>query len=169
MKPIETIYNGYRFRSRLEAKWAVFLDKLGVPYIYEKEGFDLDGEWYLPDFWLPLPEAEDRHKGSGYWLEIKPLRLNEREERLLEKLVKNTGHNAYAFAGNIGTKEFQVLKWGLQRSTGEVTRFEFDEPENNLWVFIILGVFSLWDLKCTVDDAFKAARSARFEHGEKGI
>ena len=23
LKPIETIYNGYRFRSRLEARWAV--------------------------------------------------------------------------------------------------------------------------------------------------
>lgn len=24
IKPIETIYNGYHFRSRLEARWAVF-------------------------------------------------------------------------------------------------------------------------------------------------
>jgi len=24
IKPIETIYNGYKFRSRLEARWAVF-------------------------------------------------------------------------------------------------------------------------------------------------
>jgi len=53
IKAIETKYNGYRFRSRLEARWAVFFDKLDIKYEYEPEGFDLDGVWYLPDFWLP--------------------------------------------------------------------------------------------------------------------
>jgi hypothetical protein len=54
IKPIETIYNGYRFRSRLEARWAVFFDALGVEYEYEPEGFELsDGTRYLPDFFLP--------------------------------------------------------------------------------------------------------------------
>ena len=51
IKPIETIYNGYRFRSRLEARWAVFFDALGVEYEYEPEGFNLpNGGRYLPDF-----------------------------------------------------------------------------------------------------------------------
>lgn len=51
IKPIETYYNGYRFRSRLEARWAVFLDALGVEYEYEPEGFELpSGKRYLPDF-----------------------------------------------------------------------------------------------------------------------
>lgn len=30
MKAIETRYKGYRFRSRLEARWAVFFDALGL-------------------------------------------------------------------------------------------------------------------------------------------
>lgn len=65
MKAIETTWNGYKFRSRLEARWAVFFDKMGIAYEYEKEGFDLGGKagWYLPDFWLP---------GLDLWLEIKP-------------------------------------------------------------------------------------------------
>ena len=51
IKPVETIYNGYRFRSRLEARWAVFFDSLGVDYEYEPEGYELgNGERYLPDF-----------------------------------------------------------------------------------------------------------------------
>ena len=51
IKPIETLYNGYRFRSRLEARWAVFFDTLGVKYEYEPEGYVLpDGTYYLPDF-----------------------------------------------------------------------------------------------------------------------
>ena len=39
IKAIETIYNGYRFRSRLEARWAVFFDEIGIKYEYEKEGY----------------------------------------------------------------------------------------------------------------------------------
>ena len=53
IKPIKTIYKGYRFRSRLEARWAVFFDACGVEWEYEPEGFDLgDGICYLPDFLL---------------------------------------------------------------------------------------------------------------------
>jgi hypothetical protein len=64
IKAIETVYKGYRFRSRLEARWAVFFDALGVKWEYEKEGFDLgEAGWYLPDFWLPE---------FGVWAEIKP-------------------------------------------------------------------------------------------------
>lgn len=54
IKAIETIYNGYRFRSRLEARWAVFFDAAGIKYEYEPQGFVLsDGTCYLPDFFLP--------------------------------------------------------------------------------------------------------------------
>lgn len=65
IKPIETHYKGYRFRSRLEARWAVFFDALGIEWEYEKEGYDLgEAGWYLPDFWLPTQQI---------WVEIKPL------------------------------------------------------------------------------------------------
>ena len=60
---IPTIYQGIRFRSRLEARWAVFLNALNLTYLYEAEGWDLDGEWYLPDFYIP---------NLNLWLEIKP-------------------------------------------------------------------------------------------------
>lgn len=53
IKPIETIYKGYRFRSRLEARWAVFFDACGIPYQYEPDGFYLKARQYLPDFYLP--------------------------------------------------------------------------------------------------------------------
>jgi hypothetical protein len=41
IKPIETLYRGYRFRSRVEARWAIFFDVAGIPWQYEPEGFDL--------------------------------------------------------------------------------------------------------------------------------
>lgn len=53
IKAIETVYNGYKFRSRLEARWAVFFDSVGVRYEYEPEGYDLHYQgYYLPDFRL---------------------------------------------------------------------------------------------------------------------
>jgi hypothetical protein len=64
LRAITTRYNGYAFRSRLEARWAVFLDHLGYKWEYEPEGFELgNGLRYLPDFWLPEWDM---------WLEIKP-------------------------------------------------------------------------------------------------
>lgn len=66
-KAIETKYNGFRFRSRLEARWAVFFDKLGIKYNYEYEGFELsDGSKFLPDFYLPT------FHGGDLWCEVKP-------------------------------------------------------------------------------------------------
>lgn len=63
--PLETRYNGYRFRSRLEARWAVFFDRLSIRYQYEPEGFRLPGiGGYLPDFFLP---------DQNTFVEIKPL------------------------------------------------------------------------------------------------
>lgn len=54
IKPIQTYYNGYHFRSRLEARWAVFFDTEKIKYEYEPEGFEFgDGDKYLPDFFLP--------------------------------------------------------------------------------------------------------------------
>lgn len=49
---IETVYAGNIYRSRLEARWAVFFRTLEIPFVYEPEGFNLDGLRYLPDFWL---------------------------------------------------------------------------------------------------------------------
>lgn len=54
MTPIQTQYNGYLFRSRIEARWAVFFDALDIKYYYEHEGFNLPNKgYYLPDFYLP--------------------------------------------------------------------------------------------------------------------
>lgn len=63
IKAIETSYKGYRFRSRLEARWAVFFDALGLRWHYELEGFNFDELCYLPDFYLPDWDV---------YLEVKP-------------------------------------------------------------------------------------------------
>lgn len=64
MKAIETKYRGYRFRSRQEARWAVFFDTLKLPWEYEVEGFHLPSGNYLPDFWLPTLDCYFEVKGG---------------------------------------------------------------------------------------------------------
>lgn len=67
IQAIETHYAGHRFRSRLEARWAVFLTALSITWQYEPEGFVVPRENgnatpYLPDFFLP---------DCGTWIEVK--------------------------------------------------------------------------------------------------
>lgn len=74
IRAIETEYNGYRFRSRLEARWAVFFDEAGIKYQYELEGYELpNGTRYLPDFFLPDFDTYVEVKGDreGAWDDIR--------------------------------------------------------------------------------------------------
>lgn len=75
IKAIETQYKGYRFRSRLEARWAVFFDELGIEWEYESEGYELsNGERYLPDFYFPnLFKPKEVHHNAGFEEHIKKL------------------------------------------------------------------------------------------------
>ena len=68
IKAIETRYADCLFRSRLEARWAVFFTEIGIPWKFEPEGFALtNGRRYLPDFFLPKFCGE-----RGLWVEVKP-------------------------------------------------------------------------------------------------
>ena len=72
IKAIETEYNSVKYRSKNEARWAVFLDCLGIDFEYEPQGYEMtdDGKKvkYLPDFFIPKSEMFDK----DLYLEIKP-------------------------------------------------------------------------------------------------
>jgi hypothetical protein len=64
---VVTVYNGTRFRSRLEARWAVFLDAAGIEWQYERRIIRAPGEpGYVPDFWLPAAGQFAEVKGFLY-------------------------------------------------------------------------------------------------------
>ena len=95
IKAIETRYKGYRFRSRLEARWAVFFDACGIEWIYEPEGYQLDSGLYLPDFFLPKV-------GDGTWIEVKPnadLSDNKDNKIKIVDLVHGTGRQGMIVKG----------------------------------------------------------------------
>ncbi|WP_069751630.1 hypothetical protein [Streptomyces sp. EN16] len=75
IKPIETRYASHRFRSRLEARWAVFFDTLGLRWEYEPQGYLVGPERkpYLPDFWLPKERLWVEVKGSEEHLDVELL------------------------------------------------------------------------------------------------
>lgn len=208
---IETEYRGHLFRSRLEARWAVAFDRLGIAWKYETEGYRVgyDQHPYLPDFYLPV---------LGMWAEVKgdPLKL---DKRLMDDAVSLKGglpgtdpygEKSMLILGDIPPSDepLAYLHWMVQRTVyapcesfcacadarwQQVTLRSFPaaalmdarkegESVRSPGVLVVpvgRGTlrppedvvtpqrcgFVLADRK--VLDAFRAARMARFEHGEK--
>ena len=91
--PIQTWYRHILFRSRKEARWAVFFDSLGIPFLYEPEGYELPSGKYLPDFWLP--------NQSVFW-EVKGKQPTEHEEQLCKDLAIATESPVLLHFGDVG-------------------------------------------------------------------
>jgi len=167
IQAIETIYNSYRFRSRLEARWAVFFDKAGIRYEYEKEGYDLDGTWYLPDFWLP---------DHNLWVEIKGERPSKEE---CNKAILLAMHSEWSVVVSWGEIDIPYLDNYVFQPTesGVCLRKEMVWTECPLCHKIDLAYCgAIHDLPCGCPNyqssrlisAYTAARQARFEYGERG-
>lgn len=182
LAPIETRYKGYRFRSRLEARWAVFFDALGIRWEYEKQGFDLgDGYTYLPDFWLPTIRV---------WFEVKGAILT-REDREKVARLRCYSYPVVVACGNIGEESLTTFGTDLKDSSGGSSEWEDCDwclcEEHNQWTIdfgltnsrLFFGHANFEDSAgccywpvyksgtwAAVADAYAAARGARFEHGE---
>lgn len=105
LKPIATLYDGCRFRSRLEARWAVLLNHLGARWQYEPEGYVLGKDLlYLPDFLVKNVWLEDLDGNKQeFWLEIKPEWFRDEDGLAVKKaraLVLKTGIPLILFAGH---------------------------------------------------------------------
>lgn len=180
IKAIETVYNGYRFRSRLEARWAVFFDALGIDYQYEKEGFELKAGRYLPDFWIPDWQR---------WIEIKPEMRWDRDVLLkCADLARATGYGVFLVFGTPWPEEYCVVKlkpdYACRLPAAEIAQFAecrrcdgicLQYYPDSGWGEIgthTCGDHDKWPTSdansAVLMDAFRAARQARFEHGERG-
>jgi len=88
IKSIPTKYSGHTFRSRLEARVAVFFDQLRLSWEYEPEGYDLPiNGWYLPDFLLKKNEKLK----YDIWVECKGKEPTIEEDNKLNELACTTG------------------------------------------------------------------------------
>lgn len=187
LKAIDTRYNGRLYRSRLEARWAVFMDALGVRFEYEPEGYEMtmdDGSIrYLPDFWLPDLECfvEIKREPSGAEDDFSA-------SFPCAALAELSGHPVFLFQGDINfvpgdssaadrTPEAQGFMpdgwdepyhWCECRSCGQVG-IQF----NGFAGRIPCRCHKYTDRDCNdgsirLEDAFAKAMSARFEHGARG-
>lgn len=154
IKAIETTYKGCRFRSRLEARWAVFFDTLGVRWEYEPEGFELPSGRYLPDFRLDL----------WLWLEVKALPPSEADEQRFRELCAGTQRRGVIVVGAPHCAEWiSIDSEGDQvdRSDGAGRSAYSGEPlQSVLWLNALPR--TLWAT------ALVDASSARFEFGATG-
>lgn len=155
-KAIETTYKGYRFRSRLEARWAVFFDSLGYAWEYEKEGYELPSGRYLPDFYLPDYETWVEIKGESF-SEIektKCLELAHSTEKYVIMCTSVPEMKAYPmiFPSQIDLKKFNYCSFSPYHQMKKWTWFyqSCDEQDHQ------------WD--ANNEKHFDAARSARFEY-----
>lgn len=174
IKAIETKYKGYRFRSRLEARWAVFFDSLKIEWEYEKEGYDLGKfGYYLPDFWFPHPAM--KKDGWGIWCEIKPYDITEEAFEKIVALAVGTKHNALVFQGYPEKNKYSITKISVCHVDTPVIRSGLKfmpNPKNNNYVHLVgedgFASYPLAFRMNTLDleNAYITASSARFEHGE---
>lgn len=166
IKAIETEYKGYRFRSRLEARYAVLFDALNLDWEYEPEGFDLgDHGWYLPDFFLKMNDlwgpAKD-HPGAGYWVEIKAKKPTRQEMQKMIALAAATKHTGYIVCGTPGDgcEIFRFHRTGNSSRSGWLDGLGIG--------FAVIDCAIDHKKPVSISGATTAARSARFEHGARG-
>lgn len=185
IKAIETQYNGYRFRSRLEARYAVFFDSLNLRYEYEPEGFELwGGRRYLPDFWLPELRS---------WVEIKGRVPTDAEVSLMYDLIGTRNSIGHIFFGLPGEYLGISFCWDLGDSSGGQCApsdsnwtvcqqcgsvgihidcshdLFFDEMFNDPLLFCSCRPETSTYNDPKLTRAYVAAKQARFEHGERGL
>lgn len=136
LKAIETTYKGYKFRSRTEARWAIFFDAIDIEWKYEHEGYKLGDEGlYLPDFWLP---------GAKAFAEVKGQEFTVREINLCRRLAVKSGYPVIMLTGGPEVQAYRV-----EMPDGVLSERAFFPKDQG-----------------KVADAVVQARSARFEHGE---
>lgn len=188
IQPIETKYAGCKFRSRLEARWAILFDHQGIEWHYEPDGFELRSDWkgkgkgpkrcpdrcrytYLPDFWLPQVEM---------YAEVKPATPTHTELAKIVLLARKTEKPVLILDGS---PKFQTyfaahgFDFEEDRWTVELHEYDLFEGhqywinERRFWRGDICDIdlinFELPGERIHGQDhpAVTAALSARFEHG----
>lgn len=170
VKAIETIYKGYRFRSRLEARWAVFLDDLGVEWQYEVEGFELpDGSKYLPDFHINEQGLYTPGKHTyGPWLEVKGECPTKREVEKMELLCTSLCSYGLLVWGMPGEENWLHFHKEIGVDDGSDSSPYGAIAGNCLVDYLLPGSWD-WPRRFqTYQESVNAAKSARFEFGESG-
>ena len=192
IQAIETYYKGYRFRSRLEARWAVFFDECGVVWEYESQGYKCsDGTCYLPDFLLH--NVAGRVNGDLY-VEVKG-QMNDADAKKIKTFVaegmtedKRYTNTPILIVGDMpyGNTIDDVIECIFERAYDDHEKwpnfYNFETIDGDYFAaypginrrgqFEIFGdaVHYLGRMnRRATEQAYRTARQARFEHGERPV
>lgn len=195
IKAIETIYNGYRFRSRLEARWAVFFDALGINYEYEPEGFELpSGKRYLPDFKVKCYGTRGGFSEKDpfdLWIEVKG-NMTEEDASRIKEFAGSVQHdefiswyeidNPVLIIGDVPNPEnyysssddfnnykpmndVDIYPWNYELIDGDYFAAYPAVKDGKFYLDGDDSNYQTQDISI-IRNAFRKARQARFEHGE---
>jgi hypothetical protein len=156
-KPIPTKYAHTTFRSRLEARWAVFFDVLKIERPYETEGYQLRHGWYVPDFWL---------KTVRMWAEVKPEAMNAEETLKATDLALESGSPVLCLIGHPSNQPYEAIERISEGVTGRrsylLTNHK-DYPQREHRFYCEPGPYEWFE---DTDLAVEAALSAKFDIAE---
>ncbi|WP_155988098.1 hypothetical protein [Thioalkalivibrio sp. ALE30] len=171
IKAIETRYKGHRFRSRLEARWAVFFDASGIKWIYEKEGFSVNGKPYLPDFYLPefgYFEVKGRYEYDDQLMQEFANEIREPLFVAFEEIPLPESGRGYlkTFIPQSYAPEGEMMYWGYDDMFLECDECGKISVQNAVYD-TIKGNCCEGSREMSLEHALMEAREARFEHGDK--
>jgi len=102
IQPKPTQYKGIHYRSRLEARWALFFDYLKIPVEYEPKQFYLENFRYTPDFGI----------GNTTFIEIKPSTVPLGTLKKAQNLATQFRLNVFIFGGDFYEyRDMQIIKF----------------------------------------------------------
>jgi hypothetical protein len=183
-RAISTRYKGCLFRSRNEARWAVFFKTLGIAWTYEPEGFHISNyTGYLPDFYIEPWQS---------WVEIKSKAPTCEERTKCRSLCDITEKFVILLAGEPYPARYQAFlcipknyPWPYDDMEDFFGPGELSQSRNGhgLWFDEPCAMTICLDhtdhskaedssdmplLTEQLQRAFDSARSARFEYGAQG-
>ena len=187
IQAIPTNYKGYRMRSRLEARWAVFFDALGLSWEYEQEGYVCGTSAWLPDFvigahhQIPVeikPADYDKIDLDGYISTITRVTCFS-----VEKGQSTIARSSLLIFGTPWAYTALFLCSGYE--SGDVLNVRFSigrRDDREIWLQDSDNLFAECLLDFNADDSGRyplddhpkleaaviASKSARFEFGESG-
>lgn len=172
--PIETLYKGICFRSRLEARWAIFFDEMNIEWEYEPGAFQVPFSGYtlkyFPDFVLKnLKCSMDMQE---------PLYIEVKGRERYSDIYENDRRKFEAFAKDhsllvLGAIPFRVTD--LFQEPDLISNFHLVNGQNipcffkkyNGEPWLVDGYRAMADCRQT-DDALYIANKACFEEANHG-
>lgn len=157
IKSIDTPYDGYLFRSRLEARWAIYFKHMDINYSYEPVTVVLDdGTKYLPDFYLTDFEI---------WVEVKATMLDAFDHERAKRLCLESQKPVLILDGDPTARHYSMMVPDKDYYDIEITNIIPEEKDKNTFItgMFLKGNERFKEIGILGERALNAIQKARSE------